>query len=62
MHVLGCFKFLGQTQIDHVDGFRILFSTHQEVVRLDVPMDVALLVQLLNAVQLNRTNETRTHG
>lgn len=53
MHVLGCFKFLGQTQIDHVDCFRILFPAHQEVVRLDISVDVALLVQLLNAIQLD---------
>lgn len=52
MHVLGGLKLFGQAQIDHVDGLRVLFSAHQEVVRFDVAMNVALLVQLLNAVQL----------
>ena len=59
MHVLGCFELLGQAQIDHVDCFWILFSAHQEVVRLDVSMDVAFFVQLLNAIQLQRTNKRK---
>lgn len=44
VHVLGGLKLFGQAQIDHVDCFRVLFSAHQKVVGLDVPVDVALLV------------------
>lgn len=44
---------LGKTEVDNEDAVLVvLVSAYQEVVRLDVSMDDALLVHLLNALDL----------
>lgn len=43
---------LGQTEVDDIDLVRPLPETHEEVVWLDVPVDEALRVHVLDAADL----------
>lgn len=46
---LGVPVLLGQTEIDHVDLVAPLANAHEEVVRLDIAVDEALCVDVLDA-------------
>jgi len=50
---VGVFVAFGQAEVDNIDiVFGTLSGTNQEVVRLDVAMDNALFVCLLNSLDL----------
>ena len=42
---------LGQSEVDYVDYVLVVAHSYQEVVRLDVPMEEAALVNELDALQ-----------
>lgn len=45
MDVLFC-----QTEVDHVDDVRLLANAHQEIVRLDIPVQDVLVVNDLDSL------------
>ena len=55
----GITVFLGQAKVNDVHQVALLAEPHEEVVRLDIPMDEVLGVDVLNAADLKSTGEMR---
>lgn len=49
---LAVFVFFGQTKVNQVADIRFAAKAHEEVVRLDVPVDVVLRVDVFDSRDL----------
>lgn len=58
LHGFGVPVLLAEPEVDDVHEMRILLQPHQEILRFNVPVDVVMVVQLLNSLDLHKDNAT----